>query len=110
MTIDKETYNGIVIESHYNKETKFFYATSKIANSSNKFDTKLGNICMGFPTPIEAINNVKEKIDNFFKIAPKTYKELADAITGSLIWTGYEDCYADEEIIKQLVSSFIKTL
>jgi hypothetical protein len=67
------------------------------------------NFCHGFKTPQEAIKNVKLKIDAFLKITPKTYKELAKAITNSLVWTGYEDCHADEEIIKQLVSSFIKT-
>lgn len=109
MIIDKEIYNGYVIEYHYNTETKFFYATSKIANSYKKYDTKLNNFCGGYKTPEEAVNDVRVKIDEFLKTAPKTYLELASAITDSLVWTGHEDCHADVDIIKHLVSSFIKT-
>lgn len=98
MNIDKEIYNGIEIQSHYNKDNKDFYATSKIANSVNK----------SYENPLEAVEDVKLMIDEFLKQTPKTYSELTSMITDSLVWTGYEDCHADEEIIRQLVSSFIK--
>lgn len=109
MKIDEETYKGFVIESHYNEESKFFYATSTIANSANSYYKELKNHCRGFLTPKEAVDNVKLKIDAFLEIAPKTYAELATAITESLVWTGYEHCYADEFIIQKLVERFIKT-
>jgi hypothetical protein len=99
MLIDKTTYKGIEIESHYYKGSKSFYATSKVGTS----------IGIEYNNPQDAVKNVETIIDEFLKLAPKTYAELADAITESLVWTGYEDCHADEEIIKQLVSSFIKT-
>lgn len=110
MKIDTETYRGIEIEVYYNEPTKYFYALSKVGNSSNEFDTELGNRCMGFVTPAEAVNDVKGKIDRFMEEVPRTYKELAEAITSSLVWTGYEECYADEDVIKHLVSAFIKTI
>ncbi len=109
MIIDKEIYSGFVIEYHYNTDTKLFYATSKIANSNKKYDEKLKNKCGGFKHIEEAVDDVKAKMDVFLKTTPKTYSELASAISDSLVWTSHEDCYADEEIIKQLVSSFIKT-
>lgn len=107
--IDTEIYNDIKIDINYNNETKCFSAYSNIASSHNSYKEELKNFCGGFKTPLEAIDDVKLKIDEFLNQSPKTYTELAEMITNSLVWTGYEECHADEQIIKQLVSSFIKT-
>lgn len=102
-----EKYKNIEIQVHFNKESKKFYATSSIGfNSSN---TSGENSCMGYNTPVEAVKDVKDKILVFLETSPKTYKELAEEITKTLIWTGYEDCYADEDVIKILVENFLKT-
>jgi hypothetical protein len=108
MKIDVEIYNGYEIQTHYNKETKCFSATSKIGNSNCPYSTELKNFCGGFKTPNEAVDNVKKMINAFLAHTPKTYESLAKAITESLVWTGYEDCYADTQIIEHLVSGFIK--
>jgi len=107
--IDNEIYKNIEIKVYYNKETKCFSAYSKLGNSHNKFDSKLGNFGHGYTTPSKAIEDCKLKIDNFLKKSPKTYKELAEEITESLTWVDNNDCYADEEIIETLVESFIET-
>lgn len=109
-TIDTETYKGFEITSHYNKETKFFWAASKVANSWNKYDTNLCNSCGGHETPKQAVADVKVRIDEFLKTTPQNYKELSDAITSSLVWTGHEDCYVDEQILQILIENFIKTI
>lgn len=77
----------------------------------------MNNACHGFKTPVEAIEDVKKKnryfFFFFFEVNPKTYKDLAEAISYyALVWTSIEnnEVHADEEIVKQLVSSFIKTL
>lgn len=62
----------------------------------------------GWLSSIEAIKDMEEGIDAFLSITPKTYRELADAITDSLVWTGYEECHANELIIKTLIENFNK--
>ncbi len=106
----KVNHNGIEITVWFNEKTKLFRATSKVGSSHNPFDERIKNFCNGFETPSEAELNVKPLIDEFLKSAPKTYAELAQRITDSLIWTDYEACHADEQIIEVLVSNFIKTL
>ena len=55
-----------------------------------------------------AISDIEDKVNKFLSTAPKTYKDLANAISGSLIWTAYEDCHVDEFILKILVENFLK--
>jgi hypothetical protein len=74
-------------------------------SSNNEKDKNISN---GYPTMDRAIADIEGKIDGFLVIIPKTYEELAEAITCSLVWTGYEDCHADEFIIKTLVENFLK--
>jgi hypothetical protein len=109
MQIDCEVYKEIEILVFYNEKTKYFYATSIVGNSHNEFDTNMNNFCGGFKTPQEAITNVKEQIDAFLQEQPKSYEELAEAITKTLVWTGYEDCYADTFIVEKLVTGFLKS-
>lgn len=99
MQIDCEVYKEIEILVFYNEKTKYFYATSLMGNS---------HFGGGFKTPQEAITNVKEQIDEFLQEQPKSYEELAEAITKTLVWTGYEDCYADTFIVEKLVTEFLK--
>ncbi len=99
-----EKYKNIVIEVHFNEESKKFDATSIFGNSCNPNN----RMCRGYDTPVEAVEDVKKVIDAFLVSNPKNYKELAEAITNSLIWTGYEDCYADEIVIETLVQNFLK--
>jgi len=106
----KVIHNGIEITVWFNEKTKLFRASSKAGSSHNPFDERLKNFCHGFEAPLQAELDVKSKIDEFLKITPRTYTELAQSITDSLTWTGYEDCHADEQIIEILVSNFIKTL
>jgi hypothetical protein len=63
----------------------------------------------GWEKPNEAIESIEKVIDKFLQSAPKNYKELADHIHGSLIWTGYEDCYVEPKILKIIVENFILT-
>lgn len=108
MIIDTEVYKGFEIEVTFNKETKCFRAYSKIGVAGNKFDTVLGNFCMGFKTPTEALEKTKVVMDEFLNTVPKNYKELAEAIQGSLQWTGYEDCHVDEQILEIIIENFLK--
>lgn len=107
MKIDKEFYRYFEIETWYNEKTKYFYATSKVANSHNEFQRELNNYCHGFKTPKEAVDDVKKRIDEFLDTAPKNYEELAKAITNSLVWPTETDCYVDSDVLERLVEAFI---
>ncbi len=108
MIIDTEKYKGFEIEITFNKDTKCFKAYSKIGTASNKYDNDLKNACMGFKTPTEALEKTKAVMDDFLNTVPKNYKELAEAIQGSLQWTGYEDCHVDEQILEIIIENFLK--
>jgi len=108
MIIDKEIYKGFEIEITFNKDTKCFRAYSKIGTANNKFDTVLGNFCMGFKTSTEALEKTKVAMDDFLNTVPKNYKELAEKIQGSLQWTNHEDCYVDEQILELIIDNFLK--
>ena len=105
-TLKKINYKGTDFELYTHEINNEFY----FATSCNGIGSK-GNplhINRGWNTSNEAIKDMEEGIDAFLSITPKTYKELADAITYSLVWTGYEDCHANETIIKILVENFNK--
>lgn len=108
MTIDTEVYKGFEIEISFNKQTKCFRAYSKIGIASNKYDSNLGNHCLGFKTPTEALEKTKVVMDDFLNTVPKNYKELAETIQGSLQWIGYEDCHVDEQILEIIIENFLK--
>ena len=99
-------YKGIEFELYINEYNKEFYFDTSCKGIPSKGNSKHAN--GGWDTPKEAIKDMEEGIDNFLSFAPNTYQELADAITDSLVWTGYEECYADENIVKILVENFIK--
>lgn len=105
-TLKKITYKGVEFELYTHEiNNEFYFQTSCNGISSKGNPTHVNR---GWQTSSEAIKDMEEGIDAFLAIAPKTYKELADAISDSLIWTGYEDCHADEFIIKTLVENFLK--
>lgn len=101
--IDTEEYKNFSIKVEYSKENKAFYASSTIGGSVNKEFTHCGYL-----TPTEALEDVKNKIDSFLSTCPKSYEELAKEITNTLVWTGYEDCYVDVQVLEQLVEAFLK--
>lgn len=105
-TLKKIKYKGIEFELYTHEiNNEFYFGTSRDGISSKGNPTHINR---GWQTSSEAIKDMEESIDAFLAIAPKTYKELADAITSSLVWTGYEECHADEFIIKTLIENFLK--
>ena len=84
---------------------EFYFGTSCNGISSKGNPTHINR---GWKTSNEAIKDMEEGIDDFLSITPKTYKELADAISESLVWTSYEDCYVDELILETLIKNFLK--
>jgi hypothetical protein len=105
-TLKKIIYKGIEFELYTNEMNNEFYFGTSCNGISSKGNAT--HINRGWQTSSEAIKDMEEGIDTFLSYTPKNYKELADAISTSLIWTGYEDCYADESIIRILVENFLK--
>jgi hypothetical protein len=104
-TLKKIKYKEIEYELYtHEMHNEFYFGTSCNGISSKGNATHINR---GWQTSSEAIKDMEEAIDAFLTIAPKTYKELADAITSSLVWTGYEDCHADELLIKTLIENFL---
>ena len=52
---------------------------------------------------------LEQSLENKRAAAERKF-ELAKMITKSLVWTGYDECHADEKVIERLVSDFIKNL
>lgn len=102
MELKRESYKGVVMEFDIDTDKGTF------TGSALGIMTSYRHQHYGWNTLSEAREDLKIKIDEFLESTPKTYKELSEHITGSLVWTGYEECHADEGIIKVLVSNFIK--
>lgn len=105
-SLKKIIYKGVEFELYTHEINNEFYFGTSCNGISSKGNPL--HVNRGYTQSTEAIKDMKESIDLFLSNTPKTYKELADAITSSLVWTGYEDCYADEFIIKTLVENFLK--
>jgi hypothetical protein len=105
-TLKKIIYKGVEFELYTHEMNNEFYFGTSCNGISSKGNPL--HVNKGWNNSIAAIKDMEEGIDAFLSITPKTYKELADAISGSLIWTGYEDCHADEFIIKTLIENFLK--
>jgi hypothetical protein len=103
-TLKKINYKGVNYELYTHEINDEFYFATSCDGISTKGNPS--HINKGWSTPAEAIKDMEESIDAFLIFTPKTYRELASAITSSLVWTSYEDCYADEFIIKKLVENF----
>lgn len=105
-TLKKINYKGIEFELYTHEMHNEFYFGTHCNGISSKGNPL--HINRGWNTSSEAIKDMEEGIDAFLAITPKTYAELADAITGSLVWDDYEEAHADELIIKTLVENFVK--
>jgi hypothetical protein len=99
--IDELKYKNFLIEVFYDKESKKIYAISDICSSNDNLQKTL--------SAKENINIVKNGIDNFLKIVPKNMNELAHALSQTLVWDGYEECHVEEEVLKSLLTNFLKT-
>jgi hypothetical protein len=105
-TLQKIKYKGIEFELYTHELHNEFYFGTSCNGISSKGNPE--HINRGWGKSSEAIKDMEEGIDAFLAITPKTYAELADAITGSLVWDDYEEAHADEFIIKTLVENFVK--
>jgi hypothetical protein len=81
------------------------YALETLSTSNKEKDRNASN---GYPTMDRAVADIEGKVDDFLSTTCKTYKELAEAISNTLVWDSYEDCHADEFIIKTLIENFLK--
>lgn len=98
-----ETYKKFQIDIFVDERGRFKAKTSGIGCSHDDGDIN------GFhATMDEALKAMKNGIDAFIAKAPKDWDELAEAITESLVWTGYEDCHVDSDALKVLVENFLR--
>ena len=103
MEVKKKKYKNIEIVYEVSEEGKFECSALGIFRSHPK-----GQYLppFGYDTIGEAEKAIQDELDEFLSTTPKTFKELAEAIEKSLVWTGYEECHVDEFIIKTLVTNF----
>jgi hypothetical protein len=106
-TLKEVNYRGFIYILYIHEINDEFYFQTSCDGIASKGNPK--HINGGWATSCEAIEDMEKAIDKFCSNTPKTYKELADAITKSLVWTDYEECYADENIIKILFEDFFIT-
>lgn len=105
-TVKKYKYKDIEIKIEVYEDGFFHGYALDILSTSNK-EKDRNNSC-GYPTMDRAIVDIEARVDAFLTTTPRTYAELADAITSSLVWDSYEEAHADELIIKTLVENFLK--
>ena len=91
-------YRGLKYSLSIFSESLNFYASYDNSGCALNGDGK---------TAEEAINNFKEKVDAFLATAPKDIHSLATELEKCLIWTGYEDCYMDAELMEVQIRNFI---
>jgi len=103
MELKKELYKGIEITYEVSESGLFTTSALDILISHENPNTG-----KGWSNIVDAERGIKLKIDKFLGNTPKNYKELADAIGSTLVWTGYEDCHVDESILKVIVENFIR--
>lgn len=101
MELAKEKYRDI--DMNFNVDSKGMFTGNAL---DSLFSTNTQGT--GFNTLSECREVLKNKVDEFVDNMPKTYKELADVIEGSLVWTCYEQCYVDEDALKIIIENFIK--
>lgn len=103
-----EIYKNITITYYVHEDGYFSASALDILSTNNENSDR--NINNGYPYLKSAEEDIKDKIDSFLKLTPKDYKELAEHLTSTLIWTSYEDCLVDEFICKTIVENFINRL
>lgn len=96
MVVETFKYKNFEVELLYFQETRQFMAKSASIKSA------LSNTADG------ACSSIMFEIDEFLKSTPKDFEELAQEIHNMLVWTSYEDCYVDSQIIEVLVKNFLK--
>ena len=52
----------------------------------------------------------KRIIDKFILDVPQTKQEWLDSMTKCMVWTGYEDCHLDEDMVWSLLQKAAKHL
>lgn len=102
-TLKNIPYKDFDIRLSISKDTLHFHCYASHMSSRNpKCPTA------GYGSAYEAIEDIKEKIDNFLATMPKNYEELAEAIHDSLIWNSYEECEVDAKLLETLIENFTK--
>jgi cobalamin biosynthesis Co2+ chelatase CbiK len=92
---------------------KITYKDFEISSWKNEYSKKYWASTSGFSvvnckTSNKAIEKIKKSIDIFLETPITNASELANAIETTLVWTGYEDCYVDEGILKRLLDNYSK--
>ena len=103
MELKKEKYKTINVSYHVDGKGLFYCSVDGLGSADKNLSTG-----EGWPTLSEAERAIKGKVDKFLNKTPKNYTELAKAVEGSLVWTGYEDCYVDPRLLQILVENFNK--
>lgn len=93
-----ENYLRIPINVHFNKKTKKFFAASTIIASPSE----------EYSSPFEAIERIKNEIDNLARKVPISWEVLAEKIEDTLVWEDNETCHVDAEILRRLVEQFLQ--
>jgi len=102
MEFKKEFYKDIEVTYEIDERGKFRCSALGIFGTHNPKDFR-----GYYDAMIDAEKEIHALIDEFLSNTPKNYKELAEEITSTLVWTGYEECHADEFIIKTIVENFM---
>jgi hypothetical protein len=63
-----------------------------------------------YKTYAEAEEKAKSIIDKFVIEIPQTREEWLSAMTECMVWTGYEDCHLDEDMVWSLLQKAAKHL
>lgn len=101
--IKRITYKGLIIVVLVNTETGCFHASClHMTTNNNKV------FHCGYETMKEAVDDITKKTDSFLSVSPSSWKELAQELTNSLCWNGYEDAYVDENVLEGLVTNFLR--
>ena len=102
MELKREKYKEIYVLYEVNSEGKFI--CSGLGFRAYKKDSS-GEY---WESILDAESAIHKKLDEFLNTTPKNYKDLAKHIQETLIWTGYEDCYVDEFVLKTLIENFAR--
>lgn len=105
-TLERRIYKKIEFELYTHKINDEFYFGTSCDGIGSKGNP--AHINRGWSTSSEAIKDMENAIDDFLSITPKNFKELAEAIQSSLVWTDYEDCHVDPSLLEILINNFNK--
>lgn len=84
----------------HNYEVKLCNPAEDWGDASGLFRVECAVSCGGFyQTYAEANAAAKSAIDKFVNSTPQTEQEWIDAVEKCMVWTGYEDCHIDPDMI-----------